>query len=127
MRIDEITINIPITIDLDGDNPRVNVAGKDATDDNNAVYKNSQIINKISSSDDVDQDSDSDNDLDQNPIMMNPLQQELELKKAEQGKNSPVIDKMLDDENVGDEEDTDQEDNLDNLKTLAGLSNKIDR
>ena len=33
MRIDEITINIPITIDLDGDKPRVNVAGKDATDD----------------------------------------------------------------------------------------------
>ena len=124
MRIDEITINIPITIDLDGDNPRVNGAGKDA-DDNNPAYKTSQIINKMSSSDDVDQDSD--NDLDQNPIMMNPLQQELELKKAALGKNSPAIDKMVDDEEVGNEEDIDQEDNLDNLKTLAGLSNKIDR
>jgi hypothetical protein len=95
MRIDEITINIPITIDLDGDKPRVNVAGKDATDDD---------------------------ELDQNPVMMNPLQQELELKKSEQGKNSPVIDKMLDDENVGDEENTDQDDNIKNIKTLAGLS-----
>jgi hypothetical protein len=100
MRIDEITINIPITIDLDGDKPRVNVAGKDATDDK---------------------------DMDQNPVMMNPLQQELELKKAEQGKQSPSIDKMLDDDEEGDEEDTDQEANLDNLKALAGLSNKIVR
>ena len=94
MRIDEITINIPITIDLDGDKPRVNVAGKDATDDD---------------------------ELDQNPVMVSPQQQELELKKAEQGKDSPVIDKMLDDDDEG-EEVTDQEDNIDNIKTLAGLT-----
>ena len=96
MRIDEITINIPITIDLDGDKPRVNVAGKDATDDD---------------------------ELDQNPVMISPQQQELELKKAEQGKQSPSIDKMLDDDEEGDEEDiTDQTDNVDNLRTLAGLN-----
>ena len=94
MRIDEITINIPIKIDLDGDKPKVNVAGKDATDDE---------------------------ELDQNPVMVNPMQQELELKKAEQGKSSPVIDKMLDDDDEGNEEETDQDDNVDNLKTLAGL------
>jgi hypothetical protein len=93
MRIDEITINIPITIDLDGDKPRVNVAGKDATDD----------------------------ELDQNPVMVSPQQQELELKKAEQGKDSPVIDKMLDDDDEG-EDTTDQEDNIDNIKALAGLT-----
>lgn len=96
MRIDEITINIPITIDLDGDKPRVNVAGKDATDD--------------------------DEELDQNPIMVSPLQQDVELKKAELGKNSPVIDKLLDDDDIGDDEDTDQEDNVENLRKLAGLS-----
>ena len=94
MRIDEITINIPITIDLDGDKPRVNVAGKDATDDD---------------------------ELDQNPVMVSPQQQELELKKAEQGKDSPVIDKMLDDDDEG-EEVTDQEDNIDNIKALEGLT-----
>ena len=94
MRIDEITINIPITIDLDGDKPRVNVAGKDATDDD---------------------------ELDQNPVMVSPKQQELELKKAEQGKDSPVIDKMLDDDDEG-EDTTDQEDNIDNIKALAGLT-----
>ena len=95
MRIDEIVINIPITIDLDGVKPRVNVAGQDASDD--------------------------DEELDQNPVMINPLQQELELKKAELGKKSPVIDKMTDDEDVGAELDTDQLDNIENLKTLAGL------
>ena len=94
MRIDEITINIPITIDLDGDKPRVNVAGKDATDDE---------------------------ELDQNPVMMNPLQQELELKKAEQGKQSPSIDKMLDDDDEGDEENADETQEISNLKALAGM------
>ena len=96
MRIDEITINIPITIDLDGDKPRVNVAGKSATGD--------------------------EDELDQNPIMVSPLQQDVELKKAELGKNSPVIDKLLDDDDTGDDEDTDQEDNVENLRKLAGLS-----
>ena len=95
MRIDEITINIPITIDLDGDKPRVNVAGKDATDDE---------------------------ELDQNPVMMNPQQQELELKKAEQGKQSPSIDKMLDDDDEGEEDTSDQDSIVNNLKTLAGLN-----
>ena len=95
MRIDEITINIPITIDLDGDKPRVNVAGKDAVDDD---------------------------ELDQNPVMMNPQQQELELKKAEQGKASPSIDKMLDDDEEGEEDSTDQDDNINNLRALAGLN-----
>ena len=94
--MDEITINIPITIDLDGVKPRVNVAGKDAEDDA---------------------------ELDQNPVMISPQQQELELKKAEQGKQSPSIEKMLDDDAEGDEEDApDQNDNINNLKTLAGLT-----
>ena len=93
--MDEITINIPITIDLDGDKPRVNVAGKDATDDD---------------------------ELDQNPVMISPQQQELELKKAEQGKESPSIDKMLDDDDEGEEDVKDQDDNVSNLRTLAGLS-----
>ena len=94
MRIDEITINIPIKIDLDGDKPRVNVAGKDAVDDD---------------------------ELDQNPVMMNPQQQELELKKAEQGKQSPSIDKMLDDDDEGDEENADETQEISNLKALAGM------
>lgn len=96
MRMDEITINIPITIDLDGAKPRVSVAGKPATDDD---------------------------ELDQNPVMLNPQQQELELKKAELGKQSPSIEKMLDNDDEGEEDNTDQDsDSINNLKVLAGLS-----
>ena len=101
MRIDEITINIPIKIGLDGDKPRVNVAGKDAAED--------------------------DKELDQNAVMISPQQQELELAKAEQGKESPVIDKILDDEGIGDEEDADDDTGLENLKTLAGVVTTKDR
>lgn len=98
MRMDEITINIPITIDLDGAKPRVSVAGKSATDDE---------------------------ELDQNPVMIAPQQQELELKKAELGKSSPSIDKMLDDDDEGEDGDPDNVQNsLQNLKTLAGLVKK---
>jgi hypothetical protein len=97
MRIDEITINIPIKIDLDGVTPKVNVAGQDTAD--------------------------SEEELDQNPVMLNPQQQELELKKAEQGKDSPVIDKMLADDDEGEEQETDQDDNINNIRKMAGLGN----
>lgn len=41
--------------------------------------------------------------VDQNPVMISPQQQELELKKAEQGKMSPAINKMLQNDTVGGE------------------------
>ena len=37
----------------------------------------------------------------QNPVFVPPLQQELELAKAEQGKESPVIDKITADDSIG--------------------------
>lgn len=37
----------------------------------------------------------------QNPVFVPPLQQELELAKAEQGKQSPVIDKITADDAIG--------------------------
>ena len=43
---------------------------------------------------------------DQNPVFVSPLQQDLELKKAEQGKESPVIDKITADDNIGQEPKT---------------------
>lgn len=44
---------------------------------------------------------DDDPELQQNPVMVSPLQQELELAKAGQGKESPVIDKITADDNIG--------------------------
>ena len=93
MLIKEVTINTPIKIDLDSTGePKVKVADKDAEE------------------------------LDQNPVMMNPQQQELELKKAALGKESPSIEKMVEPDDEGDEEESDQEEGLDNIKTLAGLA-----
>ena len=39
----------------------------------------------------------------QNPVFVSPLQQELELNKADQGKESPVIDKITADDDIGEE------------------------
>ena len=36
-----------------------------------------------------------------NPVMVSPLQQEIELAKAEQGKDSPVIDKLTAPDSIG--------------------------
>ena len=76
MRIDEITINIPIKIQLDGGEPKVNVAGQDAEDED---WEEEVDLTQL-----------------QDPnVMLSPQQQELEIKKAEAGKKSPVLDKML--------------------------------
>ena len=44
-------------------------------------------------------------DFQQNPVPMTPQQQALELQKAELGKNSPAIDKLLADEEIGAEDE----------------------
>jgi hypothetical protein len=74
MRAREFTINVPITIKINGDDdPEVNVP---------------------------DQEPDEPK-LQNNPVMVSPLQQDLELRKAEQGKSSPVIDKIMQNDNIG--------------------------
>lgn len=78
MRAKEFTINVPINIKINGDgDPEIDVAGNN------------------------------DSEPDENPIFVSPLQQELELKKAEAGKDSAVIDKLTQPEDIGSEDDTD--------------------
>ncbi len=72
MRAKEFTINVPITITINGDGDPVVSAGDQQAPE-----------------------------LQQNPVMVSPQQQELELKKAELGKKSPVIDKLTANDNVG--------------------------
>ncbi len=72
MRAKEFTINVPITITINGDGDPVVSAGDQQAPE-----------------------------LQQNPVMVSPQQQELELKKAELGKESPVIDKLTANDNVG--------------------------
>jgi hypothetical protein len=77
MRAKEFTINVPITIKINGDNdPEIDTGTSNSNDD-----------------------------MDLNPVMVPPLQQHIELHKAEHGKDSPVIDKLTQDQAVGQEEE----------------------
>jgi hypothetical protein len=77
MRAREFTINVPITIKINGDgDPEIDMGKEDPKDPQ---------------------------ELDPNPVFVPPLQQDLELKKAEQGKASPVINDLTQDEEEADE------------------------
>jgi len=77
MRAKEFTINVPITITINGDDEPVVSQGENPADDK----------------------------LQQNPVFVAPQQQALELQKAELGKESPVIDKLTQNSNIGAEAD----------------------
>ena len=91
MRAREFTINVPITIKINGDgDPEIDMPGQEQDDP----------------------------PLQNNPVMVTPLQQELELKKAELGKQSPVIDKMVQSDNLGSEEPDNDTTLLNTIKQL---------
>jgi hypothetical protein len=89
----KVEIPINITIPQDGGDPKVSVADKDK-----------------SPGDETEAEK----------VMVSPLQQEVELAKAAQGKESPVIDELTDDdEEVGAEDDVNEEtDELAQFKAL---------
>ena len=92
MRAREFTINVPITITINGDDDPVVDAGNQTSPEDNT-------------------------ELQQNPVMVSPQQQELELAKAAAGKASPVIDKLTGQETVG-EEPPEQNDIIQQLRAL---------
>ena len=61
-------------------------------------------------------------ELDANPVMVSPLQQDLELRKAELGKESPVIDKIAANNDIGAEPEPESLDDQ-FLKRLHALIN----
>lgn len=78
MRAREFTINVPINIKINGDgDPEIDMPSQDKTDPS---------------------------ELDQNPVFVSPLQQELEMKKAANGKESDVIDDLTQHE-ISDEDE----------------------
>jgi len=90
MRAQEFTINIPINIKINGDGEP-----------------------EISTGQSQDEPK-----LHQNPVMVSPQQQELELKKAELGKESPVIDKLTANDTIGDENKSADDSLLQAIKQL---------
>jgi hypothetical protein len=89
MRAHEFTINIPINIKINGDGEPEITTGSVADDD----------------------------ELQSNPVMVSPLQQQLELAKADQGKASPIIDKITQDNDLGTEDDQEQDSDYNKLLT----------
>lgn len=85
MRAREFVINVPITIKINGDgDPEIDMGKKE-------------------------EEPRDPSELDPNPVMVPPLQQAIELEKADAGKDSPVIDDLTQDEldpDLKDEEDT---------------------
>jgi hypothetical protein len=94
MRAQEFTINIPINIKINGDGEPEVSAGQEQDEP----------------------------ELQSNPVMVPPLQQHIELHKAELGKLSPVIDKLTADDSIGNESDKENRDLdadlLDKIKQL---------
>ena len=91
MRAKEFTINIPINIKINGDGEP-----------------------EISTGQEQDEP-----ELQSNPVMVPPLQQHLELAKAEQGKESPVIDKITADDSIGSETKSADDSLLQAIKQLV--------
>jgi hypothetical protein len=56
------------------------------------------IIDQLDGKDSGEAQPKNPEEKDDNPIMVSPLQQELELDKAEAGKDSPIIQKLTQDE-----------------------------
>ncbi len=59
------------------------------------------IIDKLDGNSEEQSNDKDPQELEQNPVFVPPLQQHLELAKAEQGKDSPVIDKITSDDTIG--------------------------
>lgn len=78
MRAREFVINVPITIKINGDgDPEIDMTGSNEPKDPK--------------------------ELDPNPTFVPPLQQDIELKKASVGKDSPVIQDLVQDEDEPEE------------------------
>jgi hypothetical protein len=78
MRAREFVINVPITIKINGDgDPEIDMPN-------------------------AEEDPKDPSELDPNPVMVTPLQQDIELKKAQVGKVSPIIKDLTQDESEHD-------------------------
>lgn len=108
MRAREFTINVPISIRIDGQgNPNI-----DMDDQSTGAVQVPQPTDLANATTDALPVSNVEPDMQQNPVMVSPLQQELELKKAELGKHSPVISKLTSTSAVGSEKNTDLEQSI---------------
>jgi hypothetical protein len=102
MKAKEFTINVPINISIAGDGePKVDVAGNPGNEPADDGYKK-------------------EDGLDPNPVHVPPLQQDVELRKAELGKDSVAIDKITQDD-VHEEHEEDSDLSMEKFRNEMGL------
>jgi hypothetical protein len=111
MRAREFTINVPIKINIDGsdDEPEIGVGTEEPIPQQHQV-----------DSLELDFNDDDDGQLDQNPVFVPPLQQQIEMQKSAQGKKSPYIKDLL-------KNQTDVGDETDNAQPVGALKKKFKR
>lgn len=103
MRAREFVINVPITIKIDGDkDPEIGGLESMANAFAKVAAKNTA---PVKANDEPPKDP---SELDPDPVMVPPLQQQIEINKAAVGKESPIIDELTQDEIDPEEEDTEQ-------------------
>lgn len=90
MRAREFVINVPITIKIDGDGDPVVNDPRNTRNDYAAENLPKPAENNLPPKDP--------GELDPDPVMVPPLQQQIEINKAAVGKTSPVIDELTQDE-----------------------------
>jgi|TARA_B110000858_G_scaffold135983_1_gene154604 hypothetical protein len=97
MKAKEFTINVPINITIDGDgDPKVDMG------QNDDGYEKAD-------------------GLDPKPIFVPPLQQDIELQKAAQGKDSEAIDKITSDDVSSDEQQEIDDGSMERFRKILGL------
>ncbi len=97
MRAREFVINVPINITIDGNgDPVVNSQVPPNKD-----YEAERSVPDVSNLPPKDP-----SELDPDPVMVPPLQQQIEINKAALGKESPVIDELTQDEKDPENEKT---------------------
>ena len=64
------------------------------------------VIDALQGENSATTSSQDDQELLDNPVMMSPHQQEIELQKSAQGKSSPAIEKLLQNNDIGKEDNT---------------------
>jgi hypothetical protein len=106
-----VNVNVPIKINLGGNGePVLDMPGYQST----AVPRSSDMpvakLPKIAAKDPQE--------LDANPKFVPPLQQQIEIQKALAGKQSPIIQDLLQDENEPDEDSFSYDDNEDDTRQI---------
>jgi hypothetical protein len=103
MRAREFVMNVPITIKIE--EPEMS-AGKVEKKETSTDPVRNQVVNRLQVLDNNNLPPKDPSELDPDPVMVPPLQQQIEINKAAVGKTSPVIDELTQDEEDPEDEAT---------------------